>query len=67
MRLTEIQQSLFQPQKTQHLGNWNVMVNGKIWMRDGVPVEFRTRDAAQKVADTIMSRYQKATQVLPAK
>ncbi len=67
MRLDEIQQPLFPQPNTQHLGDWNVMVNGKIWKRDGVPVIFRTKDAAEKVAGTIMARYQKATQVLPAR
>lgn len=42
------------------------MINGKIWKRDGKPIEFDTQPLAQKSADTIMSRYQKATQVVPA-
>ena len=67
MNLNEIQQTLFPQPKVQHLGNWNVMVNGKIWTKNGAPVEFPTRSAAQKVADTIMARYQKATQVIPVK
>lgn len=67
MRLTEIQQTLFPEPKKPHLGNWNVMINGKIWKKEGSPVTFSTYNAAEKVADTIMARYQKATQVIPAK
>lgn len=66
MRLYEIQQSLFQEPKQAYLGKYYVMINGKIWKRDGKPIEFDTQPLAQKSADTIMSRYQKATQVVPA-
>lgn len=65
MRLTEIQQPLFPEPKKQHLGNWWVLINGKVWKRDGKPIEFDTQGKAQSAADTITARYQKVTQVVP--
>lgn len=67
MRLTEIQQDMFDKPKSPYLGEFHVMINGKIWKKDGKPVSFATFDSATKSADSIMVRYQKATQVVPAK
>lgn len=42
-----------------------VMINGKIWKKDGKPVDFTSHEAAKRTADTITARYNKVTQVVP--
>jgi hypothetical protein len=45
---------------------FNILINGKIWTKKGIPVEFNNRDAAIETANTITRRYNKATQVAPS-
>lgn len=49
------------------LQKFHVLVNGRIWKKNGAPVEFTSPGSAQKAADTIRNRYRKATQVVPAR
>ena len=44
---------------------FKVMVNGRVWLRDGKPVTFNSHSSATKAADTISSRKNITTQVLP--
>lgn len=46
---------------------YNVLVNGKVWCRNGIPIEFNDIQSASKSADTIKNRYNKVTQVKPVK
>ena len=42
-----------------------VMINGKIWLKNGKPVDFPSKDLATRAADTIRQKYNKVTQVIP--
>lgn len=46
---------------------FHVLVNGKVWKKEGQPVEFTDQGKAAKAATTISNRYNKVTQVIPAK
>lgn len=46
---------------------FHVLVNGRVWKKNGSPVEFTSPESAQRAADTIRNRYQKATQIVPAR
>lgn len=46
---------------------FHILVNGKVWKKDGKPVEFTNQGKAAKAADTIKNRYNRVTQVIPAK
>jgi hypothetical protein len=50
--------------KPSYSGNFNVMINGKVWKKEGNPVLFTTHNEALSAANSIMNRYQKATQVV---
>ena len=44
---------------------FHIMVNGQIWKKEGKPVEFSNRQAADKAVNTIVSKYNKTAQVVP--
>lgn len=46
---------------------FNVMVNGKIWKRNGIPVPFKDYAAARSAADKITANRNITTQVVPAR
>jgi len=47
--------------------DFSVMVNGKTWKRNGVPVLFRDHAAALRAADKITADRNITTQVVPLK
>lgn len=53
------QLDLFADNKTYH-----VMINGKLWKRDGKPVEFNGFDSAEKAVIAIIDKYGKPAQVI---
>jgi hypothetical protein len=46
---------------------FNILVDGKVWKKNGIPVEFKNRESAQGTADTITGRYNKTTQIAPVR
>lgn len=47
--------------------DFNVMINGKIWCRNGEPVLFKDHAAALRAADKITADRNITTQVVPSK
>lgn len=45
---------------------FHVLINGKVWKKNGEPVEFTSQGSAQRAADTIRTRRNITTQVVPA-
>lgn len=52
------------PKKPELPRKFHVLINGRVWKKNGEVVSFTTHENAQKSADTIMNRYGKATQVV---
>ena len=46
---------------------FHVLINGKVWKKNGSPVEFTSHGKAATAATSIKNRYNKVTQVVPAK
>ena len=42
---------------------FTILINGKTWNKNGKPVKFTSYETALKSANTIMTRFGKATQV----
>ena len=49
---------------SQPNAHFNVLVNGKVWKKNGVPVNFLSRESAERAANTITKTYNKVTQVI---
>lgn len=47
------------------LPKYVILINGKIWKKEGKPVEFNNLESAKKSANTIKNRYLKTTQIVP--
>lgn len=46
---------------------FNVMINGKIWTKNGEPVHFKDHSSALHAANTITAKRNITTQVVPIK
>lgn len=72
MRITEIIESFWNtvdqqfPVPKNKPEMFNIMINGKIWMKNGRPIEL-SRGPAQKAADSITAKYNRTTQIVPVK
>jgi hypothetical protein len=55
----------FDKQHSTTKAKFAVMVNGKIWKRNGTTVEFRDYSAARNAADKITASKNITTQVVP--
>jgi hypothetical protein len=68
MRLNELFNSLSQISESQgelfDKKVYYVMINGKIWKRDGEPVEFTSFKSADQAALSIIQNHGKAAQVI---
>ncbi len=51
----------------QRILGWNVLINGKLWVKDGKPVFFKERDSANRAVTAIAQGRGRAAQVVPAK
>ena len=48
------------------IDEYNIVVNGSLWKKNGSPVLFTDRKSADKAASLIFARYGKSAQVAPA-
>jgi hypothetical protein len=46
--------------------SFNVLINGKVWCKDGEPMVFRSDGDARRAANAVSKKYNKITQVVPA-
>ena len=50
-----------------HHEEFNILVNGRLWKKNGKPVVFKSFSAADKAVTTISLKYNKTAQVVKAK
>ena len=50
----------------EHREYFNILIDGKLWKRNGLPVEFDTRETANRARNTISTKYGKIAQVIPS-
>ncbi len=50
---------------TMAMPAYAVMVNSKVWKKDGIPVKFATKSSAIRAINTIAAKHGKIAQVIP--
>jgi hypothetical protein len=51
-----------QEKSSKKSSKFNIMINGKIWKKNGIPVEFSSQELVDRAVDTITKRYNKTAQ-----